>query len=51
MFAQKKAEDTVKAGAGQPILSFTVEVKKLAIEPVHDGEFSVPRNYKLVSQP
>lgn len=51
MFAQKKTEDTLKAGAGQSILSFTVEVKKLAIEPVHDGEFNVPKNYKLVPQP
>jgi hypothetical protein len=50
MFAQKKTEDAIKAGAGQPILSFTVDVKKLAIEPVHDGEFAVPKNYKLVSQ-
>lgn len=51
MFAQKKGEDAVKSGAGQPILSFTVEVRKLAIEPVHDSEFSVPGNYRLVSRP
>lgn len=51
MFAQKKTEETMKAGANEPILSFTVEVKKLAIEPVHDGEFTVPKNYRLVSQP
>jgi hypothetical protein len=50
MFAQKKTEDTMKKAAGEPILSFTFEVKKLAIEPVHDSEFSVPKNYKLVSQ-
>jgi hypothetical protein len=50
MFAQKKTEDTMKQAGGEPILSFTVEVKKLAIEPVHDGEFAVPKNYKLVSQ-
>jgi hypothetical protein len=50
MFAQKKTEDTMKEAAGEPILSFTVEVKKLAIEPVHDSEFNVPKNYKLVSQ-
>jgi len=51
LFAQKKTEETMKAGAGEPILSFTVEVKKLAIEPVHDGEFDVPKNYRLVSKP
>ena len=51
MFAQKKTEDSVKAAAAEPILSFSFEVKKLAIEPVHDSEFMVPKNYKLVSQP
>lgn len=51
MFAEKKAGDAMKQAAAEPILSFTVEVKKLAIEPVHDGEFSVPANYRLVSQP
>ncbi|MGB7598473.1 MAG: hypothetical protein WBM09_13000 [Gallionella sp.] len=50
MFAQKKAEDSMKGAAGEPILSFSFEVKKLAIEPVHDSEFVVPRNYKLVPQ-
>lgn len=51
MFAQKKTEDSMKEAAGEPILSLTVEVKKLGIEPVHDSVFTVPRNYKLVSQP
>lgn len=51
MFTQKKGEDTAKTAAGQPILSFSVEVKKLAIEPVHDSEFSVPGDYRLVSRP
>jgi hypothetical protein len=50
MFTQKNSEDTAKTAAGQPILSFSVEVKKLAIEPVHDSEFAVPANYKLVPQ-
>lgn len=48
MFAQKKTEDAMKEAAGEPILSFTFEVKKLRIEPVHDSEFSVPKNYRLV---
>jgi len=51
MFAQKKTEDSMKESAGEPILSFTFEVKKLKIEPVHDSVFTVPKNYKLVSQP
>jgi hypothetical protein len=33
-----------------PILSFTIEVKSLKVEPVHDGVFSVLKDYKLVSQ-
>ena len=51
MFAEKKAEDTVKAAEGEPILSLTFEVKTLKIEPQHDSMFTVPKNYKLVSQP
>ena len=51
MFAQKKTEDSMKEAAGEPILSLTFEVKKLGIEPVHDSVFTVPKNYKLVSQP
>lgn len=50
IFAQKKTEESMKESANEPILSFTFEVKKLAIEPVHDGEFTVPKNYRLVSQ-
>ena len=50
MFGDKKTGDKTKQGA-EPILSFTFEVKKLKIEPVHDSEFTVPKNYKLVSQP
>jgi hypothetical protein len=51
MFAQKKTDNSMKESAGEPILSLTFEVKKLGIEPVRDSVFTVPRNYKLVSQP
>jgi len=51
MFAQKKTEDSMKEAAGEPILSLTFEVKKLGIEPVHDSVFTVPKNYRLVTQP
>ena len=51
MFAKKKTEDSMKEAAGKPILSLTFEVKKLGIEPVHDSVFTVPKNYRLVSQP
>jgi hypothetical protein len=51
MFAEKKTEDTMKEAEGEPILSFTVEVKSLKIEPQHDSVFTVPKNYRLVSQP
>jgi hypothetical protein len=51
MFAEKKTEDAMKQAQAEPILSFTFEVKSLKIEPVHDSVFTVPKNYKLVSQP
>lgn len=51
MFAEKKTADTMNEAGGEPILSFTFEVKSLKIEPQHDSVFTVPRNYKLVSQP
>jgi hypothetical protein len=51
MFAEKKTEDSMKGAEGEPILSFSVEVKSLKIEPQHDSVFTVPKNYKLVSQP
>jgi hypothetical protein len=41
----------MKEAAGEPILSLTFEVKKLGMEQVHDSVFTVPKNYKLVSQP
>jgi hypothetical protein len=44
------AKDAASASTG-PILSFTVEVKTLKVEPAHDSLFSVPKDYKLVSQP
>ena len=51
MLAEKKTEETMKQAEGEPILSFTVEVKSLKIEPLHDSVFTVPKNYRLVSQP
>jgi hypothetical protein len=38
-------------GAKEPILSFTIEVKSLKVEPVRDSVFNVPPGYKLASQP
>jgi hypothetical protein len=37
--------------ASKPILSFTIEVKSLKVEPVRDSVFTVPPGYKLASQP
>ncbi len=51
MFAEKKTEETMKEAGGELILSFTVEVKTLKIEPLHDSVFTVPKDYRLVSQP
>jgi len=51
IFAQKKSEEMMKESEKEPMLSFTFEVKTFRIEPQHDSEFTVPRNYRLVSQP
>jgi hypothetical protein len=44
MLGGKKSE---KPG-DTPILSFTIEVKSLKVEPVRDSVFTVPANYKRV---
>jgi hypothetical protein len=51
MFAKKKTNDAMKEAGAEPIFSFTSEVKTLKIEPQHDSVFTVPKNYRLVSQP
>ena len=51
MFAEKKTKDAVKEAEGEPILSFTLEVRSLKIEQLYDSVFTVPRNYRLVSKP
>jgi hypothetical protein len=51
MFGKKKTDDGMKGAGGEPILAFTFEVKTLKIEPQHDSLFTVPKNYRLVSQP
>ncbi len=51
MFAEKKTKAAMKEAEGEPILSFTLEVKSLKIEQLHDSVFTVPRNYRLVSKP
>ena len=43
------AKDSASASTG-PILSFTIEVKSLKVELAHDSLFSVPKDYKLVSE-
>ena len=51
MFVEKKTDEAMKESEGEPILSFTTEVKSLKTEPLHDSVFTVPKNYRLVSQP
>jgi hypothetical protein len=51
MFAEKKTKETMKAAESEPILSFTVEVKSLKIESLHDSVFNVPGDYRLVTKP
>jgi hypothetical protein len=48
--ASKESVGDSFRNASAPILSFTIEVKSLKVEPVHDSVFSVPKDYKLVSQ-
>ena len=50
MFAKKKTDEAVKESEGEPLLSFTLEVKSLKIEPLHDSVFTVPKDYRLVSR-
>ena len=51
MFVQKKTEEGIKNSESDPLLSFTIEVKSLKIETLHDSIFTVPKNYHLVLQP
>jgi hypothetical protein len=51
MFVQKKTEEGIKNAENEPLLSFTIEVKSLKVESLHDSVFTVPKNYHLVSQP
>ena len=50
MFAEKKTKEAMKGAESEPILSFTLEVKSLKIEQLHDSVFTVPRSYRLVSK-
>ena len=51
MFAEKKTSEAMKDSEGEPLFSFTIEVKSLKVESLHDSVFTVPKNYHLVSQP
>jgi hypothetical protein len=51
MLVQKKTEESIKNAENEPILSFTIEVKSLKVDSLHDSIFTVPKNYHLVSQP
>jgi hypothetical protein len=49
MFVQKKTEESIKNSESEPLLSFTIEVKSLKVESLHDSVFTVPKYYHLVS--
>ena len=51
MFAKQKTDEAVQASEHEPILSFSVEVKSLKTETLHDSIFSVPSAYKLLAHP
>jgi hypothetical protein len=44
------ATDVASSASTEPILFFTIEVKSFKVEPAHDSLFSVPKDYRLVSQ-
>lgn len=44
-FAKKKTDEMVKEAADKPILSFSQEVKRHKLEPIHDSVFSPPGNF------
>ncbi len=48
LFAERETSKAMNESAGEPILSFSVEVKQLKMAPMHDGLFSVPANYTRV---
>ena len=48
--SKESAADSGRGASTGPILSFTIEVKSLKVEPAHDSLFSVPKDYKLVSE-
>jgi hypothetical protein len=51
IFAKKKTEDAMNDAEGEPIFSFSTEVKLLKVEPLHDSIFTVPAGYRLISKP
>jgi hypothetical protein len=48
MYMEKKTSEAVAEAAGEPILSFTAEIKQFKVEPLHDSLFEVPTDYKRV---
>ena len=50
IFAKQKTDEAVQESEGEPLLSFTLEVKSLKIEPLHDSVFTVPKDYRLASR-
>ncbi len=48
LFAEHEANKAADETANAPLLSITVEVRQLKVEPVHDSVFTVPAGYKQV---
>ena len=50
MFAEHKANEAAADAAREPLLAFTIEVKKFRLEPQRDSLFEVPAGYRKAAQ-
>jgi hypothetical protein len=51
MSGKNKTDGVEKDPSEEPILTFTLEVKSLKIQPLQDAIFTVPKNYRLAPHP
>lgn len=48
MFTSHESKKQEEGSSGEPLVSFTTEVKRLTVMPIHDSVFNVPAGYKRV---
>lgn len=47
---EKKVDEKMKEGEGKPIFGYVQEIKAIKIEPISDGLFQPPADYKLMNR-